>query len=117
MKKMLSLILIGMIILLSACGSNGDDSSKESTESSDSTNSSSDTVDVSDAEEIYKQTCFGCHGNNLEGASGPTLKGIGSKYSEEEIKAIIVNGQGAMPGGIVEDAEAEALAKWLAEKK
>ena len=117
MKKMLSFILIGMILLLSACGSNSNDSSNGSTESSDSTDSSSEKVEVADAEEIYKQTCFGCHGNNLEGASGPALKEVGSKYSEEEIETIIVNGQGSMPGGMVEDAEAEALAKWLAEKK
>ena len=47
----------------------------------------------------------------------PALNDIGSRFSEEEILDIIVNGQGNMPGGLVKGEEAEALAAWLAEKK
>ncbi|WP_226036926.1 cytochrome c550 [Aquibacillus saliphilus] len=74
---------------------------------------------VSDPEEIA-QSCIGCHGGNLEGGgSAPSLQQVGSKYSEEEIHDIILNGiEGtAMPGGLVSGEEAEALASWLAEKQ
>ena len=74
---------------------------------------------VREPEEIV-QSCIGCHGGELEGVgNAPALTNIGSKYSEEEIHDIIVNGiEGtAMPGGMATGEEAEVLAKWLAEKK
>ncbi len=39
------------------------------------------------------------------------------RTSETEIHDIIINGQGGMPGGIIKGEEAEAVAKWLSEKK
>ena len=71
-------------------------------------------------ETVYQQAgCMGCHGQNLEGASGPSLAAVGSKYDEQQIADIIKNGKPpAMPGGLVTNAdEVAALAKWLAEKK
>ncbi|ENH97494.1 cytochrome c-550 [Gracilibacillus halophilus YIM-C55.5] len=69
--------------------------------------------------EAIAQNCIGCHGGDLEGGTGPSLQDVGSKYSQEEIYDIIMNGiQGTqMPGGLVSDGEAEVLSKWLAEKK
>ncbi|WP_017728012.1 menaquinol-cytochrome c reductase cytochrome b/c subunit [Halalkalibacterium ligniniphilum] len=66
--------------------------------------------------EIYQnqQSCIGCHGNQLEGgAGGPNL--IDSEKSVEEIKDIIINGQGAMPGGMFEgtDEELQILAEFI----
>lgn len=69
-------------------------------------------------DEIYAQTCVSCHGDQLQGAVGPALKKVGSKYSEDEIKNILQNGkEGGMPGGLVSGPQLEAVAKWLAEKK
>ncbi|CAG9619339.1 cytochrome c550 [Sutcliffiella rhizosphaerae] len=72
-------------------------------------------VDLS-AEEIYQQgSCIGCHGGNLEGAgAAPALTDVGEKLSEEEIKDIIINGQGSMPANQATPKEAEILAEWLA---
>ncbi len=71
--------------------------------------------------EAIAQNCIGCHGGDLEGVegSGPSLQKIGSKYSEEEINEIIMNGiEGtAMPGGLVSSEEAQVLAEWLAQKQ
>ncbi len=73
---------------------------------------------VADAkpEEIVKQTCISCHGENLEGAVGPDLTKIGSRYSAKEIQDILLNGKnGGMPAGLVPADQAEDIAKWLAE--
>ena len=55
---------------------------------------------------------------NLEGAGGaPALADVGSRLSEEEIHDVIINGRPGMPGNLIKGEEAEAVAKWLAEKK
>ncbi|MFC4404193.1 cytochrome c550 [Gracilibacillus xinjiangensis] len=65
--------------------------------------------------EAIAQSCIGCHGGDLEGASAPSLQDLGSKYSVEEVEDIINNGiEGtAMQGGIVPSEEAAILAEWL----
>jgi cytochrome c550 len=63
-------------------------------------------------EDIYKQSCAGCHGSAYEGGMGPALKGIGK--SQEEIKEILTNGlPGGMPAGLVQGEQADAMAEWL----
>lgn len=68
-------------------------------------------------EKLFKQSCASCHGNNLEGNSGPSLKAIGGQKSKDEILDIIKNGKGMMPSGLVSETDAKILANWLAEKK
>lgn len=70
------------------------------------------------AEEIVKQSCISCHGQNLEGVSAPALANIGSKLSADEISKVIKEGKGIMPKGLIKDPkEVAAVAKWLSEKK
>ncbi|TDK56294.1 hypothetical protein E2K98_26980 [Bacillus salipaludis] len=69
------------------------------------------------AEAIYNKSCISCHGQNLEGGAGPSLKHVGSSMSEQEIEKQIINGGGRMPGGLVDADQAKVLAKWLANKK
>ncbi|RDU35404.1 cytochrome c [Neobacillus piezotolerans] len=70
-------------------------------------------------EDLYKSAgCISCHGDNLQGAMGPKLSDVGSRLDEAGIKDILLNGKGtSMPGGLVKGAEADAMAKWLADKK
>lgn len=68
-------------------------------------------------EEIVKQTCTSCHGANLEGSVGPNLQKIGSKYSQDEIKTILMNGRGNMPAGLVTSDVAAKVAAYLEGKK
>ncbi|RHW41032.1 cytochrome c [Neobacillus notoginsengisoli] len=76
------------------------------------------TTEVAKPEDLYQDKgCIGCHGEQLEGKSGPKLSDVGSKLDEGEIKDIIVNGKGSMPQGLATGADADALAKWLADKK
>lgn len=67
---------------------------------------------ASNPEDIYKQTCAGCHGNAYEGGMGPALKGI--TKSKDEIKEILLNGTpGGMPAGLVQGEQADAMAEYL----
>lgn len=68
-------------------------------------------------EAIYKKSCISCHGGNLEGKSGPNLQKVGASMSEQDILNQIINGGGRMPGGLVDNDQAKALAKWLSKKK
>jgi cytochrome c550 len=75
-------------------------------------------VAASKPEDIYKQSCIGCHGDQYQGVVGPALKGVGSKYSKEELADIVVNGKGTgMPGGLVKQEQAAAMADFLANIK
>ena len=72
---------------------------------------------TADPEALVNASCIMCHGNNLEGKSGPALNKVGGHLSEAEIHDVIVNGKPGMPGGLLKGADAEAVAKWLAAKK
>ncbi|MBO1511719.1 cytochrome c551 [Metabacillus bambusae] len=106
MKTKLLTLLLGTSVILGACG--GGEEPKE--EAKGTTEASGD------AETIVQQSCIGCHGENLEGKNGPNLQEVGAKYEKEEIKEILINGRGGMPG-VLQDADAEVVATWLAEKK
>ncbi|RUS48196.1 menaquinol-cytochrome c reductase cytochrome b/c subunit [Cohnella sp. AR92] len=65
--------------------------------------------------------CVACHGAELEGANGPSLRGIGDKISKEEIVDTITNGKnnGAMPSfqKDLSPEKIEQIATWLSEQK
>lgn len=111
MKKKLLTAIFGAVLVLGACGG-GDKTKEDATEPNTGTETA-----VVDAEKIVNAKCITCHGGNLEGASGPALDEIGSELSEAEILDVINNGQGGMPGGIIKGEDADAVAKWLVEKK
>ena len=64
-----------------------------------------------DPEAKAQESCIGCHGSSYEGASGPSL--VATELSQEEIEEIIANGQGGMPGGLVEAENIPAMAEWV----
>ncbi|HAQ07670.1 MAG TPA: cytochrome C [Bacillus bacterium] len=99
---------IGLMFLLSFKGL-GD--SKELAEESKGGGKTEETAEFN-PEQLYQQSCAGCHGNQYEGVSGPALKGVGDKYSKDEIKDILINGKGSMPPGMAAGKEAE-MAEWL----
>ena len=112
MKKVLSVVLLSSLVL-GACG--GEEEPKEEEAKTEDT---ATTAGSGEAEELYSnKSCVGCHGQDLEGASGPELAKVGAKLSKDEIKDVLLNGKGSMPSGLVSDEEAETLATWLAEKK
>ncbi|MFC5403787.1 c-type cytochrome [Cohnella soli] len=81
-------------------------------------------VDANDpafTETMTKAQCIACHGAELEGGGGPTLRGIGDVLSKEEIVATITNGKnnGAMPSfkaNLTSD-QIDQIATWLSKQK
>lgn len=63
------------------------------------------TIDLSPAAQAgqmtFNQTCTSCHATDGVGAGpiGPNLEGNG--LSNEQITEVVMNGRGAMPGGLV----------------
>lgn len=103
MKKFLLLIgIVALIGILAACGGNDD--------ASGSNGSGEGESQLAAGETAYQQSCMACHGADLQGASGPGLKGM--DYSKEELVDIIKNGTGMMPGNTAPGKE-EAIAEYL----
>ncbi|MCK6258252.1 cytochrome c [Fictibacillus sp. KIGAM418] len=98
--------VLGIVMALTACSSGGDSEGEKS-----------GTMDTASAEKTFKQNCASCHGNNLEGGTGPALKHIGKEDSKADILKQIKNGGGGMPAGLIQGKEAENVARWLAKKK
>lgn len=84
-------------------------------------------VDEDDpAMESYKKaTCISCHGADLKGGGGPSLRGIGDKHDKEAILSIIKEGYNgkmmpmydtAISAGLT-DQDIDHLAEWLAKQK
>ena len=105
-KKWLSALFLTSALLLAACG--GDENGTGSGEST-----------KSEGEKVVSKTCSTCHGGQLQGMGNtPALEDVGSRYTEEEILDIILNGKNpGMPGGLLKGEEAEEAAEWLAQQK
>ncbi|WP_054751715.1 c-type cytochrome [Piscibacillus salipiscarius] len=106
MKK----ILVGMfsvMLVLAACGGGddggnngdtgdtGDTGEEQSGEESGQESGGEQTAQA--GEEVYKTNCASCHGGDLSGGMGPSLKNVGDNYSADDIVGIIKNGKGQMP--------------------
>ncbi|RKP57034.1 menaquinol-cytochrome C reductase [Cohnella endophytica] len=72
-------------------------------------------------ETMTKAQCIACHGAELEGANGPTLRGIGDVLSKEELVETITNGKanGNMPAfkDNLSTEEIDKIATWLSKQK
>ncbi|MFD0711987.1 c-type cytochrome [Paenibacillus sp. GCM10027626] len=111
MKKrmLLQILLLALVAMIVLAGC----SSKESG------GGNTDGLAVTDAEAIYKNRCLGCHGNDLQGRTGPNLQKVGASLTEAELAEKITNGNKGMPAfkKVLKQEEIDALAAWLAEKK
>lgn len=68
---------------------------------------------ASKPEDIYKQSCVTCHGEQYQGVVGPSLKGVGKRRTKEEIITIVTKGKNNMPAGLVKQEQAAAMADWV----
>lgn len=59
--------------------------------------------------------CLACHGTDLGGGMGPTLKGVIDKMGEEEFKNVLKNGRNTMPalGAAWTDDEMGSMIEYL----
>ena len=53
---------------------------------------------VKRAKSLYGSTCQTCHGANMEGGAGPSLKNIGQDIFYADFASTVLNGKGQMPG-------------------
>lgn len=126
MKKWLLTIVFGTALVLGACGGGDNDNDGGTGDTGDNGGADTEesaedngggTVDTAAAEEIFESNCSSCHGADLTGGAGPDLTAVGADYSADEIVDIIQNGKGSMPEQNLDDADAQTLADWLAEKQ
>ncbi|RPF55607.1 c-type cytochrome [Aquisalibacillus elongatus] len=69
------------------------------------------------AELVEQNACISCHGEDLQGASGPSLNDVSERYSSVDELADIINngveGSSQMTGDYANGEEAQAIAEWL----
>jgi cytochrome c550 len=113
------IIMVFGIVLMFGLSFKGLGESKSTAQQKSGTTSTAktDTASAANPEGIYKSTCIGCHGDQYQGVVGPSLKGIGSKLSVDQIKQIITHGKGNMPPNLVPEDKADAMAKWVSQIK
>lgn len=113
MKKKIAVYMLFAILALAACGG-GDE--EDAAPEGNGDNADTSAIEA-EARPIYEQSCLQCHGENLEGSMGPSLKNVGAKYDKEEILEIIENGGNGMPPALIKGEDAEVVAEWLANLK
>ncbi len=67
-----------------------------------------------DGKSLYlgeKYKCYSCHGKNGEGAAGPSFKGVGKKYSQDEMMKRAAHQ--CPPTGACSPKDIEALVGYL----
>lgn len=63
-------------------------------------------------ESIVQSSCIGCHGGDLGGqGNAPALTG---GLDAAHVKDVVMNGQGTMPAVVTNEAEAQAVADYIA---
>ncbi|WP_195570924.1 c-type cytochrome [Paenibacillus sp. 1001270B_150601_E10] len=73
-------------------------------------------------ETMKKAGCLSCHGTDLKGSAGPSLRGIGDSLSQEDILKVLHEGpmkaqyEQALAQGVTEE-EITNIAAWLAKQK
>jgi cytochrome c550 len=112
-----ALIIVFGIGLMVAFSFIGLDNMKEMAEEKEGGGQKTEDVANAKPEDIFKQSCASCHGQNFEGGAGPSLKGVGDKLSVDEIKETIKNGRGAMPSGLVPEEKLDEMAEWVSKIK
>lgn len=102
---------IGLIFFLSIQGVNNKEEIAATEENAEGGGENASAGEF-DPEALAQGKCIGCHGNSYEGQGAfPSL--VGTPLSEDEIKDILANGKGAMPGGLVPTEDIDAMAAWV----
>src|SRR5699024_8828885 len=114
MKKWLMTVVFGSMLVLGACGGGGDNGASNNAANG---NNSGNSVDASEAEEVYKENCASCHGEDLEGAPGTRLTTVGADTAGGEIATQMEESADGMPAGLIEGEEVTTVSKWLADQK
>ncbi|MCP8967155.1 cytochrome c550 [Ectobacillus ponti] len=110
---LIAVLGIGLMFLFSFQGLN---KGKELAEAQKNGGTAKQTANAK-PEDIVKQNCTSCHGDQLQGAVGPNLQKVGAKLSKDDIQNVILKGRGNMPAGLLPADQATKVADWLSKKK
>ncbi|GGA32286.1 MULTISPECIES: cytochrome c550 [Psychrobacillus] len=104
---------IGLIFFLSIQGVNNKEEIAATEEAAEGGAAEGEaTAGEFDPAEFAQGKCISCHGANFEGQGNfPSL--VGTALSEDEVKDVLANGRGAMPGGLVPAENIDAMAAWV----
>src|SRR5699024_1808236 len=99
-KAQLVVGMFFMAMMLAACGGGNDG------------NNGNNGGDSEEAEQLYEQSCASCHGDDLEGESGPDLDNIGADMSNNKSREQIdnVSDDSDRPAGVSEGDDADEVA-------
>lgn len=103
---------IGLMFLVSIKGLGDAEKLAQERENGGKTEETTDNASAT-PEDIYKQNCLSCHGDAYQGGVGPALTGVGDHLSADEIKDILTNGKGSMPGGLVPADKLDEMTEFL----
>ncbi|WP_430789858.1 c-type cytochrome [Virgibacillus flavescens] len=94
-KFILSLLLLALVMVISACGG-GDGGDEGGTEEGTGGDTGETTAqgDAANGDEIYQSNCMSCHGQEGAGGSGPSLQ---SSTDYDAVMQQVKNGGGGMP--------------------
>jgi cytochrome c551 len=115
-KRVLSLVLFGLVmsltVLVVSCG--GSVVTTTPPQQNPGTATTLASAGNLDGKPLYEANCASCHGPDLTGGKGPTLKGQGA-ISLGFIEAQILNGGGEMPAfkGKLSDEEVASIANYI----
>ncbi len=91
-----------LTLMLLACGSDGKDTGA--------------TADASAGATVYAQSCAGCHGDPLTGGgTAPLLADEVPGESDDELRDVILNGEGDMPAIALTEQEVTDVIAYLRE--
>ena len=113
------LLVLVAALALAGCGgsddSGGDSGDSDTTSESSGDDGGSDDGGDGDGKSLFVETCGGCHtlaDAGTTGAVGPNLDD--AKSDEAKVAGMIASGGGAMPPGLLEGEEADAVAAYVA---
>ncbi|HIS28647.1 MAG TPA: cytochrome c [Candidatus Avamphibacillus intestinigallinarum] len=114
---LIAVVGIVLVIVISVAGNNQRATLEKEANGDNQTEEKSEGGETADPEDIFKQSCASCHANDLSGDFGPDLRKVGKDHSADDIKKIVLEGQGQMPAQDLSDDEATEIAEWLADHK
>jgi mono/diheme cytochrome c family protein len=111
--RLLPALLASLCLALAACGGGGDDGGGASGGGGDEGGGATQSAG---AQETFSTTCGGCHtlsAAGTEGQVGPNLDELAP--DAETVRTAIAQGPGVMPENLLEGAQADEVAQYVAE--
>jgi mono/diheme cytochrome c family protein len=115
-KLIITIIALGVVVALAAigCGSSGTETTGTTSSFSEGTNTTLVGGEGQDGKALFEANCARCHGRDLDGGIGPTLR----TYTAQDIGGIetqTLNGGGQMPAfrDVLTESEIAAIANFI----